>query len=182
MRTLPFLRMKSFSVVSSGEKKVSPESRLMSRFLSNSPLRSSSESGSRVSALERTCTSSSSGIIFLSLLLLLWRAHLYLSVDNLSVDIRIRFSAALFFRRGTPLDLHRFRGLFETENGARKGEHCHEQSRPTPRSFAEKLSGWLELPMRSTLSPGSPARSVSPTVPFGVGSTKMRSTAASEKG
>jgi hypothetical protein len=80
------------------------------------------------------------------------------------------------------VDLHRFRGLFKTENSARKGEHCHEQTRPTHRSFAAKLSGWLELPMRSTLFPGSPARSVSPMAPFGVGSTKTRSIAASEKG
>ena len=79
------------------------------------------------------------------------------------------------------LDLHRFRGLFETENSARKGEHCHEQTRPTHRSFAEKLSGWLELPMRSILSPGSPVRSVSPMAPFGAGSTRTRLTAASEK-
>src|SRR5215217_238530 len=82
----------------------------------------------------------------------------------------------------TPLDLRRFRGLFETGNSARKGEQCHERTRPTLRSFAEKLSGWLELPMRSTLSPRSPARSVSPMAPFGAGSTKTRSTAASEKG
>jgi len=80
------------------------------------------------------------------------------------------------------LDLRRFRGLFETGNSARKGEQCHERTRPTLRSFAEKLSGWLELPMRSTLSPRSPARSVSPMAPFGAGSTKTRSTAASEKG
>jgi hypothetical protein len=39
------------------------------------------------------------------------------------------------------LDLRRFRGLFETENSARKGEQCHEQTSPTHRSFAEKLSG-----------------------------------------
>src|SRR5215203_4360471 len=83
---------------------------------------------------------------------------------------------------GNSVDLHRFRGLFETENSARKGEHCHEQTRPTHQNFAEKLSGWLELPMRSILSLGSPVRLVSPTVPLGVGSTKMRSTAASEKG
>jgi hypothetical protein len=81
-----------------------------------------------------------------------------------------------------PVDLHRFCGLFETENSARKGEHCHEQTRPTRRSFAEKLYGWLELLMRSTLSSGSPVRSVSPTAPFGVSSTKTRSTAVSEKG
>src|SRR5215212_7293641 len=80
------------------------------------------------------------------------------------------------------VDLRRFRGLFETGNSARKGEQCHERTRPTLRSFAEKLSGWLELPMRSTLSPRSPARSVSPMAPFGAGSTKTRSTAASEKG
>ncbi len=30
------------------------------------------------------------------------------------------------------LDLHRFRGLFETENSARKGEQCHEQTRGLP--------------------------------------------------
>jgi hypothetical protein len=40
------------------------------------------------------------------------------------------------------LDLRRFRGLFQTENSARKGEQCHERTRPTHRSFAEKLSGW----------------------------------------
>jgi transposase len=45
--------------------------------------------------------------------------------------------------------LRRFRGLFKTENGARKGEHCHEQTRPTHRSSAERPSGWLELPRRS---------------------------------
>jgi hypothetical protein len=63
------------------------------------------------------------------------------------------------------LDLHRFRGLFQTENSARKGEQCHEQTRPIPRSFAEKLSGWLEPPMKSIPSPGSLARSVSPMAP-----------------
>jgi hypothetical protein len=68
-----------------------------------------------------------------------------------------------------PVDLRRFRGLFETENSARKGEHCHEQTRPTHRSFAEKLSGWLELPMRSIPFLGSLARSVSPMAPFGTG-------------
>jgi hypothetical protein len=26
------------------------------------------------------------------------------------------------------VDLRRFRGLFKTENSARKGEHCHEQT------------------------------------------------------
>ena len=51
------------------------------------------------------------------------------------------------------LDLRRFRGLFQTENSARKGEHCHEQTRPTHRSFAEKLSGWSEPPMRIIPSP-----------------------------
>ena len=40
------------------------------------------------------------------------------------------------------VDLRRFRGLFQTENSARKGEQCHEQTPPTHRSFAEKLSGW----------------------------------------
>jgi hypothetical protein len=29
------------------------------------------------------------------------------------------------------LDLPRFRGLYKTENSARKGEHCHERTRPT---------------------------------------------------
>jgi transposase-like protein len=47
------------------------------------------------------------------------------------------------------LGLHRFRGLFKTENNPRKGEHCNEHTRPTRRSFAEKLSGWLEPPTRS---------------------------------
>jgi transposase len=65
------------------------------------------------------------------------------------------------------LDLRRFRGLFKTEDSARKGEQCHEQTRPTLRSFAEKLSGWLELPMRSILSPESPVRSASPMAPSG---------------
>src|SRR5215211_8384222 len=65
------------------------------------------------------------------------------------------------------LDLRRFRGLFQTENSARKGEHCHEQTRHTHRSFAEKLSGWLEPPTQSIPSPGSPGRSVSPMAPFG---------------
>ena len=59
------------------------------------------------------------------------------------------------------LDLHRFRGLFQTENSTRKGEHCHQQIQPTHRSFAEKLSGWLEPPMRNILSPASPGRSES---------------------
>src|SRR5215208_2843543 len=72
------------------------------------------------------------------------------------------------------VDLRRFRGLFKTENSARKGEHCHEQTLPTHRNFAEKLSGWLELPMRSILSPGSPVRSVSPMAPCEAGSTRMR--------
>jgi len=67
------------------------------------------------------------------------------------------------------VDLRRFRGLSKTENSARKGECCHEQSRPTHRSFAEKLSGWLEPPMRSIPSPGSPVRSVSPMAPLGTG-------------
>ena len=37
------------------------------------------------------------------------------------------------------LDLHRFRGLFQTEigNSVRKGEYCHQQIQPTHRSFAE---------------------------------------------
>src|SRR5215212_4763016 len=83
---------------------------------------------------------------------------------------------------GRRVDLRRFCGLFETENSARKGKHCHEQTRPTHQNFAEKLFGWLELPMRNILSLGSPVRLVSATVPLGVGSTKMRSTAASEKG
>jgi hypothetical protein len=47
------------------------------------------------------------------------------------------------------MDLRRFRGLFQTENSTRKGEQCHEQTRPIRRSFAEKLSGWLEPPRRS---------------------------------
>src|SRR5215207_486058 len=72
------------------------------------------------------------------------------------------------------VDLRRFRGLFKTENSARKGEHCHEQTLPTHRNFAEKLSGWLELPMRSILSPGSPVKSVSPMAPCEAGSTRMR--------
>jgi hypothetical protein len=59
-------------------------------------------------------------------------------------------------RRNLLLDLRRFRGLFKTENSARKGEHCHERTRPTHRSFAEKLSGWLEPPIRSIPSPESP--------------------------
>jgi hypothetical protein len=65
------------------------------------------------------------------------------------------------------VDLHRFRGLFKTENGARKGEDCHEQTRPTHRSFAQKLSGFLEPPMRSIPSPGSPERSAFPMAPLG---------------
>src|SRR5215211_5383224 len=72
------------------------------------------------------------------------------------------------------LDLRRFRGLFKTENSARKGEHCHEQTLPTHRNFAEKLSGWLELPMKNILSPGSPVKSVSPMAPCEAGSTRMR--------
>src|SRR5215218_2940194 len=92
---------------------------------------------------------------------------------------RILVTGAAEFIR---LDLHRFRGLFKTEDSAREGEHCHEQTRLTPRSFAERLSGWLELPMRSIISPGSPVRSVSPMAPFGAGSTRTRSTAVSEKG
>ena len=47
------------------------------------------------------------------------------------------------------LDLRRVRGLFQTENSTRKGEHCHEQTLHTHRSFAEKPPGWLELPPRS---------------------------------
>src|SRR5215213_6934824 len=46
-----------------------------------------------------------------------------------------------------------------------KGEQCHEQTRHTHRSFAEKLSGWSGLPTRSIPSPGSPVRSVSPIAP-----------------
>src|SRR5215204_2384638 len=67
------------------------------------------------------------------------------------------------------VDLRRFRGLFQTENSARKGEQCHEQTRPTHRSFAEKLSGWSEPPMRIIPSPGSPGTSVSPMAPLGTG-------------
>src|SRR5215217_2812129 len=67
------------------------------------------------------------------------------------------------------MDLRRFRGLFQTENGTRKGEQCHEQTRPIHRSFAEKLSGWLEPPTRSIPSPASPGRSASPMAPLGTG-------------
>src|SRR5918995_6488018 len=59
------------------------------------------------------------------------------------------------------LDLRRFRRLFKTENCSRRGEYCREQIWPTHRSFAEKLSGWLEPPMGSILYPESPVRSVS---------------------
>jgi hypothetical protein len=38
-----------------------------------------------------------------------------------------------------------------------------------PLEFAEKLSGWLESPVKSILSPESPVRSVSPMVPLGTG-------------
>src|SRR5215203_54470 len=69
----------------------------------------------------------------------------------------------------TEVDLRRFRGLFQTENSARKGEQCHERTRPTHRSFAEKLSGWSEPPMRIIPSPGSPGTSVSPMAPLGTG-------------
>jgi hypothetical protein len=72
---------------------------------------------------------------------------------------------AAFWRLGIQMDLRRFRGVFQTENSARKGEHCHERTLPTHRSFAEKLSGWLGSQMRSIPSPGSPARSVSPMAP-----------------
>ena len=68
-----------------------------------------------------------------------------------------------------PLDLRRFRGLFKTENSARKGEHCHQQTPPTHRSFAEKLSGWSGLPRRNIPCPGSLARSVSPMAPLETG-------------
>src|SRR5215217_6357847 len=47
------------------------------------------------------------------------------------------------------VDLRRFRGLFKSESSARKGEQCHEQTRHTHRSFAEKLSGWLGPPTRN---------------------------------
>src|SRR3712207_8621910 len=57
------------------------------------------------------------------------------------------------------MDLRRFRGLFKTDNSARKGEQCHGQAQPTHRSFVGKRSGWLGLPMRSTTSLGSPGRS-----------------------
>src|SRR5215210_1212796 len=72
-------------------------------------------------------------------------------------------------QEGALLDLRRFRGLFQTENGTRKGEQCHEQTPPTHRSFAEKLSGWLGPPTRSIPSPGSLARSVSQMAPLGTG-------------
>src|SRR5215213_6896591 len=63
------------------------------------------------------------------------------------------------------VDLRRFRGLFRTENGTRKGEQCHEQTRPIHPSFAEKLSGFLEPQTRSIPSPASPGRSASPMAP-----------------
>src|SRR5215210_833102 len=50
----------------------------------NSPLRSSSESGSRISTLERSRTSSSCDIIFLSLLLLPSSAHPLSSVTTVN--------------------------------------------------------------------------------------------------
>src|SRR5215211_2584253 len=59
--------MKTLSELSSGVKKFSPASRLVSTLRRNSPLRSSSESGSRISTLERSCSSSSCDIIFLYL-------------------------------------------------------------------------------------------------------------------
>jgi hypothetical protein len=80
------------------------------------------------------------------------------------------------------LDLGRFRGLFQTENSSRRGEYCREQIWPTYRSFAEKLSGWVESPMGSIPYPESPGRSVSAMAPFGTGSTKTRLTAASVEG
>jgi hypothetical protein len=69
--------------------------------------------------------------------------------DRFHLLKNLRDVASRVFRQHTEvldlvLDLRRFRGLFETENSTRKGEHCHEQTRPTHRSFAKKLSGWLE--------------------------------------
>jgi len=80
-------------------------------------------------------------------------------LDTLQGKVNARDEAAM--------DLRRFRGLFQTENSARKGEQCHEQTLPTHRSFAEKLSGWLGPPTRSIPSPGSLARSVSQMAPLG---------------
>jgi hypothetical protein len=37
-----------------------------------------------------------------------------------------------------PLDLRRFRGLFKTENSARKGEQCHEHAWPTRQTTQKK--------------------------------------------
>ena len=74
--------------------------------------------------------------------------------------------------------MHRFRGVFETQNSARKAEQCHEQSRglPPPEFRPEALRLCLELPMKSTLSPEdrSPDRCLL-WHPFGVGSTKTQS-------
>ena len=73
----------------------------------------------------------------------------------LNIDLRESHTNRRLVKQGFryDLDLRRFRGLFQTENSARKGEHCHEQTRPTHRSFAEKLSGWSEPPMRLIPSP-----------------------------
>jgi hypothetical protein len=49
------------------------------------------------------------------------------------------------------LDLRRFRGLFKTENGARKGEHCpdREVARSVTFEYLEKASttdaGYIRL-------------------------------------
>src|SRR5215204_5321209 len=92
---------------------------------------------------------------------------------------RILVTGAAGFIR---LDLHRFQGLFKTGGQCAERRALSRTNQAYPRSFAERLSGWLELLMRSILSPGSPVRSVSQMAPFGAGSTRTRSTAVSEKG
>jgi transposase len=70
------------------------------------------------------------------------RRHEALSWEIVELDARLE------------LDLRRFRGVFKTEDSAPKGEHCHQQTRPTHRSFDEKLSVCSGLPRRSIPSPG----------------------------
>jgi hypothetical protein len=84
--------------------------------------------------------------------------------DALGSHLAIHFFSRVDMKE-EELDLRRFRGLLQTENSTRKGEQCHEQTRPTHRSFAEKLSGWSELPTRSIPFPVSPGRSVSLMAP-----------------
>jgi transposase len=107
---------------------------------------------------------------------LVWGEELYFDATKVDANASLDSIAPRFYVEEhlselftEEVDLHRFRGLIQTKNSTRKGEQCHEQTRRTRRSFAEKLSGWLEPPMRSIPSPGSLARSVSAMAPFGTG-------------